>query len=166
MNQTNTPKSQPARIRLRVAQVIMVLPLGAVVLFGAIIFGFVSPTEPMGTAEYAVCVWAIAQGLLAVYFGIRLVSGPPSFRTFAVLLMACHFLFGVVKLAFWQESAAVPFMVLDVVAAGLIVSAGRELRPAGSGAELAADPDRPRSARDAVPHRRQRQARLELRVRP
>jgi hypothetical protein len=43
--------------------------------------------------------------------------------------MCGHFLFGVTKLVFWQETAAIPFMVLDLLVIVLLTRRGASPGP-------------------------------------
>jgi hypothetical protein len=120
---TPNPTTERTPISIRVAQVIMLFPLGLLVVFGGFYFGFIHQIEVMGVGEYAVGVWAIVQGGLAIFTAIKLGSGRPFYRTLATFLMCGHLLFGVVKLVFWQETAAIPFMTLDAIVLALLARA-------------------------------------------
>jgi hypothetical protein len=121
----STPNQAPETtpIAIRVAQAILFFPLGLLVVFGGFYFGFIHQIEVMHVGEYAVGVWAIVQGGLAIFTAIKLGSGRQFYRTLATFLMCGHLLFGVVKLVFWQETAAIPFMTLDVVVLALLARA-------------------------------------------
>jgi hypothetical protein len=120
---------------IRVAQAIMLFPLGLLVVFGGTYFGFIHQIEVMHVGEYAVAVWAIAQGLLAIFTAIMLGTGRQFYRTLATVLMCGHLLFGVVKLVVWQETAAIPFMVLDAVVLALLARASTGAAPPSDGDE-------------------------------
>lgn len=100
---------------IRVAQALMIGPLGALVIFGSIYFGVIAPTEAMGAFDWLVGAWAFAMGLASVALAARLASGGERVARVAIGLVALHVAFGVVKLAVYREGAAVTFMAVDVV---------------------------------------------------
>ena len=106
-------------IPLRAAQALLGL-LGAVVLFASIYFSVVAPPEPVDGLDWLVAAWAFATGAAALAVAPRLGRGDASVRLAAMAVVANHFAFGVVKLVAYGESAAVPFMAVDLVILALL----------------------------------------------
>ncbi|MGH2958631.1 MAG: hypothetical protein ACRDKE_03435 [Solirubrobacterales bacterium] len=105
---------------VRAAQAIMLLPLGALVVFGAIYFGFINPLESQTFWSYTVGIWALAQGVLSVYLASKLNSGREIFRKAACWVIGAHVLFGIVKVIFWQETEALSFVGFDLAVIALL----------------------------------------------
>ncbi|HEX8105966.1 MAG TPA: hypothetical protein VF533_25335 [Solirubrobacteraceae bacterium] len=113
---------------LRVAQALMIGPLGALVIFGSLYFGVIAPEETMDAVDWLVGAWAFTMGVASVVLATRLASGGARVVRLAMGLVALHVAFGVVKLAVYQESAAFTFMAVDVV---LLAILARVRAPAG-----------------------------------
>jgi hypothetical protein len=128
VNEAASPSlsTAPQRLRakvpvpVRAAQAIMLLPLGALVVFGAIYFGFIHQLDNQTFWSYAVGTWALAQGVLSVYLAIKLSSGREIFRKAAFWVIGAHVLFGIVKLVFWQETEALSFVGFDLAVIALL----------------------------------------------
>jgi|SRR4051794_634541 len=91
----------------RLSQALLAL-LGSVTLFGSIYFSAVAPPADIDTVGYAVGAWAF---VLALGFLAGAVRPAPWVRA----LLVAHLAFGVVKIVGYHESAAVPFMAVDVL---------------------------------------------------
>jgi hypothetical protein len=109
----------PVPVRLRAAQGLLGL-LGAVVTFASIYFSVVAPPEPVNGPDWLVAAWALAIGVTALSLAPRLTQARA--RRAALALLACHALFGVVKLVAYDESAAFPFIALDALIALLLAA--------------------------------------------
>jgi hypothetical protein len=108
---------------LRAAQALLGL-LGAVVLFASIYFSVVAPPEPVDGLDWLVAAWAFATGAAALAIAPRLARGGDTVRLAATALVANHFVFGLVKLVAYGESAAVPFMAIDLALLALLSARG------------------------------------------
>ena len=91
----------------RTSQALLAL-MGAVVLSGSVYFTTVGAPTDIDALGYAVGAWAFA---MAIAFLVAAVRPAPWVRW----LLALHLCFGVVKIAGYHESAAVPFMCVDVL---------------------------------------------------
>jgi hypothetical protein len=91
----------------RLSQALLAL-LGSVTLFGSIYFTAVAPPAGIDALGYAVGAWAFAMALGFLAGAVR--PGP-----WVRALLAAHLAFGVVKIVGYHESAAVPFMAVDVL---------------------------------------------------
>ena len=91
----------------RTSQALLAL-MGAVVLFGSVYFSTVGAPEDIDAVGYLVGAWAFA---MALGFLVGAVRPGPWLRG----LVALHLVFGVVKLLGYDESAATPFMAVDVL---------------------------------------------------
>jgi hypothetical protein len=100
--------------------VMMLLPLGALVVFGSIYFGFIHQLDNQTFWSYAIGSWALVQGVLSIYLAIKLSSGREIFRKAACWVIGAHVLFGVIKVVFWQETEAVPFIGFDLAVIALL----------------------------------------------
>jgi len=128
VNQTAPPplSAAPQSLRtkvpmpVRAAQAIMLLPLGALVVFGAIYFGFIHQLENQTFWSYTIGTWALIQGVLSVYVAIKLSSGREIFRKAAIWVIGAHVLFGIVKVVFWQETEALSFVGFDIAVIALL----------------------------------------------
>ena len=96
----------------RTSQALLAL-MGAVVLSGSLYFTTVGAPDDIDPLGYAVGAWAFA---MAIGFLVGAVRPGPWVRGLLVL----HLVFGVVKIAGYHESAAVPFMCVDVLLLGLL----------------------------------------------
>jgi hypothetical protein len=105
----------PSAGRLRLAQAILVGPLGALVLGAAFAFSVAAPPEPLHPADWVVAAWAMVLGAASLSVGARLGSGRPQLVTAARGLALAHLAFGVVKLVAYGESASLVFGVLDLM---------------------------------------------------
>lgn len=106
---------------LRAAQALLGL-LGAVVLFASIYFSVIAPPQPVDGLDWLVAAWAFATGVCALVLAPRLSRGDATVRLAAMALVANHFAFGLVKLVAYSESAALPFMAVDLVILALVSS--------------------------------------------
>ena len=105
---------------VRAAQLLLLAPLGALVVSGSIDFSVIEPPRDPGTVDWLVGAWALALGLGNIFVGSKLSSGRPVFRRAALTLVACHLMFGVVKVVGYGESEAATFLLLDALAIGLL----------------------------------------------
>ncbi len=117
------------RAMLRVAQVLMIGPLGALVIFGSVYFGLIAPTEATFSAyDWLVGSWAFAMGVTSIVLGSRLVSGGDRVRRAALGLVALHVVFGVVKIVFYAEAEAATFMAVDAIVIAILARARTQRR--------------------------------------
>ena len=107
-------------LAVRATQVLMTGPLGALVVFGSIYFSVIAPEENVAGVDWLVGAWALAWGVANLYVGLRLAARPALRRT-AIALVACHLVFGLVKVVGYDEAEAATFMAVDVVALLLLV---------------------------------------------
>jgi hypothetical protein len=107
-------------VAARIAQVLMIGPLGLLALFGSVLFTVVAPPGPMRAGDYVVGAFAFALGGANLRAGARLVRGGAPARRTASVLLALQIVFGLVKLVGYHEGAAVTFIVLDLVALALV----------------------------------------------
>jgi hypothetical protein len=91
----------------RTSQALLAL-MGTVVLFGSVYFTTAGAPDDIDAIGYAVGAWAFA---MAIGFLVGAVRPGPWLRG----LLALHLAFGVVKIVGYHESAAVPFMCVDVL---------------------------------------------------
>lgn len=111
---------------LRIAQVLMIGPLGALVIFGSVYFGLIAPTEEtMSAFDWFVGSWAFVMGIASIVLGSRLVTGDDGVRRAALGLVALHAVFGVVKIVFYAETEALTFMAVDAIVIGLLARVRR-----------------------------------------
>jgi hypothetical protein len=82
--------------------------MGAVVLFGSLYFSTVGAPADIDAVGYLVGAWAFAMALAFLAGAVR--PGP-----WLRPLLMLHFAFGTVKIVGYHESAAIPFMVVDLV---------------------------------------------------
>jgi hypothetical protein len=109
-------------LTVRAAQALLLLPLGAVVLFGATYFGLIDPTSDVDALGYAVCAWGLAQGVAAIAVGARLGRGEERMRLAASGLVLLHAVFGVVKILGYDEPEAGVFIAVDLFTLALLWS--------------------------------------------
>ena len=126
-------------LTLRTGQAGLAL-MGAVVCFGSIYFSAIAPPVEVDALGWAVGAWAMALALAMLYAAVRLPAGE-RMRVFAIRLLALHFAFGVVKIAGYDEAAALVFMAFDAALIALLARAGRR----------GASSDRPRLGVAAAP---------------
>ena len=112
-------------LTLRTAQAGLGL-MGAVVTFGSIYFSAIAPPIEVDALGWVVGAWALAMAVAMLVSAFRLPAGD-RVRRFAIRLLALHLVFGVVKIAGYDEPEAGLFMAFD---AGLIVLLARLGRPA------------------------------------
>ena len=110
-------------LTLRTSQALLAL-MGAVVCFGSIYFSAVAPPVDVDALGWAVGAWAFAMALAMLAAAVRLPAGG-RVRTFAIRLLALHFVFGIVKVVGYDEPEAGLFMAFDVVLIGLLARLGR-----------------------------------------
>ena len=126
---SSRPTPAPAdtgRAFLRIAQVLMIGPLGALVVFGSIYFSVIAPTEDHYSAlDWSVGAWAFAMGVSSIVLGSRLVSGGARVRRAAMALVGLHVLFGVAKLTVYAEAEAATFMAVDAIVLGVLARTTR-----------------------------------------
>jgi hypothetical protein len=115
-----TPRP-PASVRA--VQALLAL-LGAVVMFGSIYFSAIEPPQEVDAVGWAVGAWAFAMAVAALAVATRLGRPDPAVRRFAIRLLALHFVFGVVKIAGYDEPEAATFMAVDVLLIGLLSTRG------------------------------------------
>jgi len=119
----------PSRVSLalRGAQVLFLVPLGALQLVAAVVFGV---TDDLQGGEYAVGAWAVAMAAAGILVGLRLGRGGAAIRHLAFALLAGQTAFSIVKLAVYHESASFVFFAIIAAAATLLTistdAAGRE----------------------------------------
>ena len=111
------------QLTLRSTQALLGL-MGAVVCFGSIYFSAIAPPVDVDALGWAVGAWAFAMALAMLACAVRLPAGD-RVRVLAIRLLALHFVFGVVKIAGYDEPEAGLFMVFDVALLGLLVRLGR-----------------------------------------
>lgn len=91
----------------RTSQALLAL-MGVVVLFGSVYFTTAGAPADIDAVGYLVGAWAFAMSLGFLAGAVR--PGP-----WVRGLVALHLVFGVVKVVGYHESAAVPFMCVDVL---------------------------------------------------
>src|SRR4051794_17801548 len=106
-------------LSIRLAQGLLGL-LGAVVLFGSTYFSLVDPPEPVDGVDWLVAAWAFATGVACIVIAVQLRRGGDRMRRAALVLVASHVAFGLVKLIGYHEDAALTFMAVDAVLVGLL----------------------------------------------
>ena len=102
----------------RTSQALLAL-MGAVVLFGSVYFTTAGAPDDIDTLGYLVGAWAFAMAI-----GFLVGAARPG--RWVLGLLALHLAFGAVKIVGYHESAAVPFMCVDVL---LLVMISRASRP-------------------------------------
>ena len=110
-------------LTLRTSQALLAL-MGAVVCFGSIYFSAIAPPVDVDALGWAVGAWALAMAIAMLVSAVRLPAGD-RVRRFAIRLLALHFVFGVVKVAGYDEPEAALFMGFDVVLIALLARLGR-----------------------------------------
>lgn len=110
-------------LTLRTSQALLAL-MGAVVCFGSIYFSAIAPPVDVDALGWAVGAWALAMAVAMLVSAVRLPTGD-RVRRFAIRLLALHFVFGVVKIAGYDEPEAALFMGFDVVMIALLARLGR-----------------------------------------
>jgi hypothetical protein len=104
---------------IRVAQAVLLLPLGLVQLLATIVF---SITEGLhGAGDYVVAVWAPVMATCCIASGLLLRRGRRTVLTAALGLLAAQAGFSIVKLAVYHESASLVFLAVIAIGAGLLV---------------------------------------------
>ena len=73
-------------IAVRAAQLLLLVPLGALVVFGSIYFSVIEPQRDPGAVDWLVGAWALALGLGNVAVGFTLSSGRPIFHGAALAI--------------------------------------------------------------------------------
>jgi hypothetical protein len=106
--------------RLRIAQVLLIGPLGALVVGAAFVFSLVSPPEPVQGIDWAVAAWAVLSGSANLLAGLRLHSDWPASRRLALAACTNYAAFSLVKLIGYGEAAAVPFLIGIALVAALV----------------------------------------------
>jgi hypothetical protein len=91
----------------RLSQALLAL-LGTVTLFGSLYFTTAGAPDDIDALGYLIGAWAFA---MALGFLAGAVRPGPWLRALLVL----HLAFGVVKIVGYHESAAVPFMCVDML---------------------------------------------------
>jgi hypothetical protein len=118
-----TPARSPSvPAAVRAAQVLLLGPLGALVVFGSIYFSVIAPPQDVVGVDWLVAAWALALGTGNLVVGSRL-AGRPGLRRAALALVASHVAFGLVKIVGYGETEAATFMVLDALTIGLLTTA-------------------------------------------
>ena len=110
-------------LTLRTSQALLAL-MGAVVCFGSIYFGVIAPVVENDAIDWAVGAWAFAMALAMLAAAVRLPAGG-RVRTFAIRLLALHFVYGIVKVVGYDEPEAGLFMAFDVALIALLARLGR-----------------------------------------
>ena len=108
---------------LRSTQALLAL-MGTVVCFGSIYFSAIAPPVDVDALGWAVGAWALAMALAMLVSAVRLPAGD-RVRRFAIRLLALHLVFGVVKIAGYDEPEALLFMGFDVALIALLARLGR-----------------------------------------
>jgi hypothetical protein len=91
----------------RTSQVLLGL-MGAVVMFGSLYFSTAGAPDGIDAVGYLVGAWAFAMALAFLADAAR----PGAWLR---PLLVLHFVFGIVKLVGYDESAAIPFMSVDML---------------------------------------------------
>jgi hypothetical protein len=116
------PRSSSVPAAVRAAQVLLLGPLGALVVFGSIYFSVIAPPQDVAGVDWLVGAWALALGTGNLVVGSRLAGGRPGLRRAALALVASHLAFGLVKIVGYGETEAATFMVLDALTLGLLTT--------------------------------------------
>jgi len=111
-----------APIALRAAQLLLLVPLGALLVAASIYFTFVDPPRAVQAVDWLVAAWAVAIGAGNLYVGLRLAGGTPVLHRAALVLVVNHLLFGIVKVAGYGEQESLTFIVIDLLALALLLS--------------------------------------------
>ena len=106
--------------RLRIAQILLLGPLGALVVGAAFVFSLISPPEPVEGIDWVVAAWAVVTGGANFAAGVRLHRHWPDSRRLALAVCANYAAFSLVKLIGYGEAAAVPFLLATAVVAALV----------------------------------------------
>jgi hypothetical protein len=109
-------------LTLRTSQALLAL-MGTVVCFGSIYFSAIAPPVDVDALGWAVGAWAFAMAVAMLVSAVRLPAGD-RVRVFAIRLLALHFVFGIVKVAGYDEPEAGLFMAFDVVLIALLARLG------------------------------------------
>jgi hypothetical protein len=112
------PRRRKVPATVRVAQLLMLIPLGAFQLVATIVFLIILPVS--GGGDLFVAIWAPIMELACVITALRMGRGGPRIRTVALVLLAIQTAFGVVKLVVYGESASFIFLGFIAVCAGLL----------------------------------------------
>ena len=106
---------------IRLAQILLVIPLG---LFQGTAAVFFSLTMPMKGADYLVAGWAVVMTLCDVVAGVGLSRGAARYRRMAFVLLAAQTAFALVKLLVYHESASFVFLALVAATAAALAAPG------------------------------------------
>lgn len=117
---TPTTAAPTGRALVRLAQVLMIGPLGAIVIFGSIYFSVVAPPERVDGLDWVVGAWALASGAASIVLGLRLAGGGERVWRAAVALIALHVVFGLIKVVAYAEGEALTFVGVDLVVLALL----------------------------------------------
>lgn len=118
---TDTEPGTAARRRVpaavRGAQLLLLVPLGAFQLVATIVF---SITMPLAGKDYIATVWAPIMALACIVTALRFGRGAARTLRTALALLAAQTAFGLLKLIAFGESAALVFLAITAVCAGLL----------------------------------------------
>ena len=111
-----------APIALRAAQLLLLVPLGAFLVFASIYFAFVEPPQTPRAIDWLIGAWAFTIGVGNLYAGARLGHRTPAIHRAALMLIVSHILFGIIKVVGYDEQESATFIVIDLLALALLLS--------------------------------------------
>jgi hypothetical protein len=106
---------------IRAAQILMIVPLGALVVVAALYFTAIAPPKHLTPLDGVVAACAFALAGANIYLGISL-GRRDGIRRMAIAVIAGHVAFSLVKLVGYHESASLTFMALDAITIALLSS--------------------------------------------
>ena len=99
---------------------LFLVPLGALQLVAAIVFGI---TDGVQGGEYAIGAWAATMAVAGIFVALRLSRGGNAIRRLAFALLAGQTAFSIVKLTVYHESASFVFFAIIATTAALLSTA-------------------------------------------
>src|SRR5258705_7326911 len=116
------PRSSSVPAAVRAAQVLLLGPLGALVVFGSIYFSVIAPPQDVAGVDWLVGAWALALGTGNLVVGSRLARGRPRLRPAAPPLLAPHLPLGLVKIVGYCGTQAATVIGVDPLTLGLLTT--------------------------------------------
>ncbi|MEV4511760.1 hypothetical protein AB0K00_22650 [Dactylosporangium sp. NPDC049525] len=104
-------------IAVRGAQLLLLVPLGAFQLVATIVFSIITP---LSGKDYIAAVWAPVMALACIVTALRLGRGSARTVRTVLVLLGAQTAFGLLKLIAFGESAALVFLAVTAVCAGLV----------------------------------------------
>jgi hypothetical protein len=104
-------------VAVRGAQLLLLVPLGAFQFVATIVFSIMLP---LAGKDYIAVIWAPIMAAACVVTALRLGRGSTRTLRTALALLAAQTAFGLLKLIAFGESAALVFLAITAVCAGLL----------------------------------------------